>query len=181
MTKLRPDGWFRFAPARSRKAGSVEKLGLAMLAGIVFIFCMAPAIAAAAPILTTLVSFDGTNGANPFSSLIQGTDGNFYGTTFGGGANNNCEGGCGTVFEITPEGTLTTLHSFDGPDGDRPSAGLVQATDGNFYGTTFEGGAHGDGTVFKITPEGTLTTLHSFDRTDGDGPSNTRLSSRRYH
>ena len=69
----------------------------------------------------------------------------------------------GTVFKITPSGTLTTLHSFaDGTDGDDPNAGLVQATNGNFYGTTIKGGAYGGGTVFKITPSGTLTTLYSF-------------------
>jgi uncharacterized repeat protein (TIGR03803 family) len=74
-----------------------------------------------------------------------------------GGAN-----GDGTVFEITPSGTLTTLHSFDGADGQEPEAGLVQATDGNFYGTTYGGGVNANGTVFKITPGGTLTTLYSF-------------------
>ena len=66
---------------------------------------------------------------------MQATDGNFYGTTAAGGANGN-----GTVFKITPSGTLTTLHSFDGTDGSNPIAGLVQATDGNFYGTTATGG-----------------------------------------
>ena len=80
----------------------------------------------------------------------------------------------GTVFKITPSGTLTTLHSFDGTDGANPYAGLVQATDGNFYGTTSSGGANGDGTVFKITPSGTLTTLYSFCSqsgcTDGANP-----------
>jgi uncharacterized repeat protein (TIGR03803 family) len=62
---------------------------------------------------------------------------------------------------------LTTLHSFDFTDGEFPYAGLVQATDGNFYGTTYEAGTNGDGTVFKITSAGILTTLHSFDITDG--------------
>ena len=92
---------------------------------------------------------------------MQGSDGNFYGTTFDGGA--NCNAGCGTVFKITPSGTLTTLHSFDSADG-LPCAGLIQATDGNFYGTTAAGGANDNGTVFKITPGGTLTTLYSFER-----------------
>ncbi|MGA2373285.1 MAG: choice-of-anchor tandem repeat GloVer-containing protein [Candidatus Korobacteraceae bacterium] len=115
--------------------------------------------------MTTLMNFDGANGSYPGAPLIQGTDGNFYGTTAKGGAN-----GYGTVFKITPAGTLTTLHSFDGTDGYEPLAGLVQASDGNFYGTTYQGGTDGAGTVFKITPTGTLTTLHSFDGTDGNGP-----------
>jgi uncharacterized repeat protein (TIGR03803 family) len=67
--------------------------------------------------------------------------------------------------------TFTTLHSFDGTDGGQPFAGLVQATNGNLYGTTAGGGANGNGTVFEITPSGTLTTLHSFHRTDGSTPT----------
>src|SRR5208282_3020484 len=113
---------------------------------------------------------DGTDGAEPWTGLIQATGGNFYGTTHGGGAN----GGYGTVFQITPGGTLTTLHSFDLTDGAFLYGGLVQATDGDFYGTTLQGGAgscaFGCGTVFKITSRGTLTTLHSFDGTDGSFP-----------
>jgi uncharacterized repeat protein (TIGR03803 family) len=93
--------------------------------------------------------------------VVQGTSGNFYGTTaYGGGI--GCSGGCGTVFKITPSGVLTTLHSFDKTDGANPSAGLVQGTDGNFYGTTEYGGTGDGGTIFKITPAGILTTLHSF-------------------
>jgi uncharacterized repeat protein (TIGR03803 family) len=114
--------------------------------------------------LTTLHSFDGTDGFVPSAGLVQATDGNFYGATYGGGASasDTCPGGyCGTVFQITPAGKLTTLHSFDGTDGSGHAA-LLQATDGNFYGTKFQGGANGGGTVFKITPGGTLTTLYSF-------------------
>jgi uncharacterized repeat protein (TIGR03803 family) len=119
--------------------------------------------------LTTLYSFcaqtNCPDDAFPVG-LVLATNGNFYGTT--GGFSGNCSsGGCGTVFKITPSGTLTTLHRFDGTDGDEPPAGLVQGTDGNFYGITRAGGANGDGTVFKITLGGTLTTLHSFDVTDG--------------
>jgi uncharacterized repeat protein (TIGR03803 family) len=126
--------------------------------------------------LTTLHSFDLTDGANPDAGLIQATDGNFYGTTYSGGANNNCTyGTCGTVFKITLAGTLTRLHSFDNTDGANPIAGLIQATDGNFYGTTGGGGngpcGAGCGTVFKITTTGTLTTLHIFDNTDGSLPT----------
>ena len=128
-------------------------------------------------VLTSLHSFDGTDGFEPTGGLVQASDGNLYGTTFAGGANNvpACTVppynyvGCGTVFKITPGGTLTTLHSFDGTDGFNPN-GLMQATDGNFYGTTHLGGVNGGGTVFKITPAGVLTTLHSFNFTDGAYP-----------
>jgi uncharacterized repeat protein (TIGR03803 family) len=121
--------------------------------------------------LTTLHSFDSTDGSYPDAALVQGTDGSFYGTTSHQGSN-SCFAGCGTVFKITTQGTLTTLHSFDGADGERPG-GLVQATDGNFYGTTVEGGAEPYGTVFKITASGDLTTLHSFDSADGAQPFGT--------
>jgi uncharacterized repeat protein (TIGR03803 family) len=123
--------------------------------------------------LTTLHEFARAHGAYPYS-LVQGTDGNFYGATANGGANNSCSQGCGTIFKITPSGTLTTLHSFDSTDGAEPTAGLAQGTDGNFYGTTDYGGANNQGTVFKITPSGTLTTLYSFcsqtNCTDGSVP-----------
>ena len=79
-----------------------------------------------------------------------------------------------TVFEITPAGNLTTLHNFcsktNCTDGADPIAGLIQATDGNFYGTTQGGGAPGWGTVFKIAPTGALTTLHAFTLNDGGQP-----------
>lgn len=116
--------------------------------------------------LTTLHSFDGTDGAYLTAGLVQASDGNFYGTTSSGGANQYY----GTVFKITPSGTLTVLHSFDGADGNYPSSVLLQATDGNFYGTTIYGGTFNDGTIFKITPDGTLTVLHSFNGADGEYP-----------
>ena len=112
--------------------------------------------------LTTLHTFDGTDGDNPQAGLILATDGNFYGTTYSGGTSNYCVGGCGTVFKMTPSGSLTTLHSFSGTDGYSVYAGLVEGTDGNLYGTTFGGGAQNAGVVFKITPSGALTVLHSF-------------------
>jgi uncharacterized repeat protein (TIGR03803 family) len=119
--------------------------------------------------LTILHSFcaqtNCSDGKIPYAGLVQAINGNFYGTTTEGGAND-----AGSVFKITPGGTLTTLHSFDGSDGLNPSAGLVQARNGNLYGTTAGGGNNGHGTVFKITPGGTLTTLHSFDGTDGGSP-----------
>jgi uncharacterized repeat protein (TIGR03803 family) len=117
--------------------------------------------------LTTLYSFCSQSGCKDGqypSPLVQATDGNFYGTTSEGGANKpDCGNiGCGTVFKITPSGTLTSLHSFDGRDGSLPEAGLVQAAGGNFYGTTLYGGVNDGGTVFKISPSGTLTSLYSF-------------------
>jgi uncharacterized repeat protein (TIGR03803 family) len=117
--------------------------------------------------LTTLYTFCSqggscTDGALPYAGLIQAIDGNFYGTTgYGGIPGMGCSA-CGTVFKITPAGTLTTLHLFDGVDGALPYAALVEATDGTFYGTTGYGGTTGLGTIFKITPRGTLTTLYSF-------------------
>ena len=118
-------------------------------------------------IFTTLVSFNGANGAFPFSSaLVEGSDGNFYGTTQGGGSSQD-----GTVFKMTPAGVLSTLISFNGANGDEPMASLVQGSDGNFYGTTFLGGSGGEGTVFMMTPAGALTTLVSFNGSNGAYPS----------
>ena len=117
-------------------------------------------------VLTTLHVFELTDGADPISALVQGTDGNFYGTTRQGGANDTCDvfgtTGCGTIFKITPQGALTTLHNFEGIDGGLPWGSLVQASDGNFYGTTEVGGEHDAGTVFRMTPAGKLTRLYSF-------------------
>ncbi len=111
------------------------------------------------------------DGATPWAPPIQGADGNFYGTTAGGGTT-TCRYGCGTVYRLTPGGSLTTLYSFHQTDGANPHARLLLANDGNFYGTTFHGGsmqglcatysAPGCGTVFRITPSGVLTTLHTF-------------------
>src|SRR5271169_6492208 len=90
--------------------------------------------------LTTIYTFcsqsNCTDGALPYDGLIQATDGKFYGTTGNGGTSSACYQGCGTVFRISPGGVLTTLHSFDGTDGASPYAGLIQAADGNLYGTT---------------------------------------------
>jgi uncharacterized repeat protein (TIGR03803 family) len=116
----------------------------------------------AAQTFTSLLSFLGTNGSLPIGPLVQGLDGNFYGTTRTGGTND-----AGTVFRVTPEGQQTTLHSFDGSDGEYPY-GLALATDGNFYGTTQTLGPNGHGTVFKITSGGTLTTIYSFCAEGGE-------------
>jgi len=109
----------------------------------------------------------GSDGETPYAGVIQGSDGNFYGTTYFGGAN-----GLGTVFKVTPGGTETVLYSFAaGNDGEHPYAGVTQGSDGNFYGTTYQGGTSGLGTVFKITPSGTETVLYSFvGSSDGANP-----------
>jgi len=135
--------------------------------------CAATAIVVHGQTFTTLHSFNGADGQYP-SGVVQAADGNFYGITNLGGAN-MCNGvGCGTVFEITPTGVLTTLYNFCSQDacldGNGPEAELIQATDGNFYGTTAYGGANtcdnfgtlGCGTVFRLSPSGMLTTLYDF-------------------
>jgi len=173
--------------------------GLLKMVCTVFVFCIATTIVSAAQTFTTLVTFDGTNGELPVWPLLQGadgklygstqdtvfkinttgtlttlqeieyghlpvqaTDGNFYGTTPYGGPH-----GAGTVFKMTPGGELTMLYSFCSQasciDGEYPYGGVMQATDGNFYGTTAAGGTYNSGTVFKITRAGKLTTLCSFD------------------
>jgi uncharacterized repeat protein (TIGR03803 family) len=105
----------------------------------------------------TLAVFEQGNGAYPYSSLIQGNDGNFYGTTVFGGANN-----CGTFFKITSNGNLTTLHSFAQAEGCGVYGTLILTTDGNFYGTTAGGATHGDGTVFRASPNGVVRPSTAF-------------------
>jgi uncharacterized protein (TIGR03437 family) len=170
------------------------------------LFLFTTSFVSSAQTFTTVFAPNFSNGSNPSTpngaALVQGPDGNFYGTTGGGGVNN---GGCGTVYQLTPSGTITTLHSFNySVDGCDPTSGLIlgsdgflygtthftifkislsgaftllytmrsggpnlinaliQASDGNFYGTSSEGGMNQQGTIFKITPSGTLTVLVNF-------------------
>lgn len=110
-------------------------------------------------VFTALVDFNYTDGSLP-NLPTQGTDGDFYGSSKYGGTKN-----LGVVYKITPAGKITVLHNFTGypGDGTYPLGILVQGLDGNFYGTTYQGGTYNEGTVFKITPAGVLTLLHSFD------------------
>jgi len=137
-------------------------------------------------VLTTLHSFCGSascaDGVYPTASLVQAANGNFYGTTQGDGTNT-----LGTIFRVTAAGQFTTLYTFckvaGCPDGAAPTAGLIQATDGNFYGATKGGGIpgcgsatlQGCGTIFKVTAAGVLTTLHEFSVSDGIYPSGSLL------
>lgn len=135
----------------------------------------------------SVVQFNGTNGGNPvYGPLVQGLDGNFYGTTqYGGNYSCGIDLGCGTIFRVNHSGKLTTIYTFcqqeNCPDGANPWSGLLLATDGNFYGTTY---LYGEGcpstvlacgTVFRLTSQGKLTTLYTFcqlsDCADGASPS----------
>ena len=118
---------------------------------------------------TNLYTFTGGNDGANAQGLVLGRDGNLYGTTWYGG-----QAGNGTIFKITTDGTFTTMYSFPGAanDGASPSprAGLVQANDGYFYGSTSAGGANNNGTIFRIGPDGAFTSLYSF--TGGIGGTN---------
>jgi uncharacterized repeat protein (TIGR03803 family) len=201
---------------------TLAKLNRTIGACSVVVLCAATAITLPAQTFTTLLSFDGADGSNPFAGLVQATNGELYGTTTGtffqiapGGSLRtfhsfcsllNCTDGrypraapiqeangdvygttyfggaynyyAGTIFKIDPSGTLTTLYSFcaleNCADGANPYGGLVQATDGGVYGATQYGGAYSYGTIFKITPSGALTTLYSFcslaNCADGEQP-----------
>lgn len=128
---------------------------------VIFLFCAVTAIGQSTPTFNVITNFDGPNGGTPYGVLFQATDGNFYGTTFLGGTSNN-----GTVFKITSAGELSTLYSFCSQpkciDGGKPSAGIVQATDGLFYGTTTIGGQMFGGTAFGMTSTGNLGALYDF-------------------
>ena len=112
------------------------------------------------------------DGESPNGGMILASDGNFYGTTRYGGS-----GGSGIIYKVTPGGTYSILHNFDdgtvADDGQNPTTGLIQSTDGNFYGTTSAGGAGSNGTIYKMTPQGKVTILHSFSDGTLSGDGNT--------
>jgi uncharacterized repeat protein (TIGR03803 family) len=130
-------------------------------------------------VYTSLYSFGSftNDGDAPLAGLVQGSDGNFYGatfaggTTFNGGTNPVCPGGCGTVFQISSSGVYTSLYSFgiSTNDGTKPSAPLTQGSDGNIYGTTLQGGTATTGTIFRISHGGSYSNLYSFKGYPNDG------------
>lgn len=137
-------------------------------------FSVAAALAtlgtAHASTFTTLHLFTGTDGATP-NELIQGADGNYYGSTSAGGNHDN-----GEVFKMTPAGAVTVLYVFNGTSGSRPLGALAAGGDGYYYGTTSNGGSLSGGTAFKISPSGALTFLHQFGAA-GEGQNPTGLIS----
>src|SRR5437879_4780976 len=140
----------------------------------VILFVLAAYASQGAVQLTTLVSFNGTNGAQPQARLVQGKDGNFYGTTEIGGRRLHQVSDNGTVFKMVPNGTLVWSFAFGGTNGAHPMAELLEGKDGCFYGTTFGGGIYTNGwgsrlneTVFKITPHGRFVWSVSFDGANG--------------
>src|SRR5580704_788797 len=144
-----------FAPMRN----PMTNLSLWKKACAVFVLCAATAIISPAQTFTNVFQFDYADGGFPEpTTLVQGTDGEFYGTTYAGGVQH-----IGVIFKVTSAGAMTTLFGFQGPYNAHSTAGLIQATDGNFYGTTSGFGfltpKHRDlfsaGTVIKITPGGT--------------------------
>jgi uncharacterized repeat protein (TIGR03803 family) len=164
-------------PAPGAHISFRERTGSLRAALMLLLLVAATAATSPAQTFTTLHNFCSKknpagyclDGNDPLAPLVQGTNGDLYGTTEGGGTN-----GYGTVFKVTPAGKLTTIYNFCSQasctDGSTPEGGLVLATDGSFYGTTQTGGTYNDGTVFKITAAGKLTPLHSFDGTDGESP-----------
>ena len=132
---------------------------IARLVALIAIYTLAASVASSQT-LTVLTHqvFD------PDSPLIQGLDGDFYGAQPGG-----------AIFKVTPEGTLTIVHSFSRSEGTNPGP-LLLATDGNFYGSTNEFGPNGFGGIFKLTPSGILTIIHGFQASDGENPLNGGLA-----
>jgi uncharacterized repeat protein (TIGR03803 family) len=113
-----------------------------------------------------LYNFDGTHGRDPLAGLIQVNDGNFYGVAYAGGSYDQ-----GVIFRMTPTHQVTVLHDFNGgSDRSLPTSPLVQATDGNLYGTTNFGGAFGGGVLFRISTTGEFSVLHDFQLSTGTYP-----------
>jgi uncharacterized repeat protein (TIGR03803 family) len=125
-------------------------------------------------VITTLASFNGTDGATPRSALVMDASRNLYGTAWAGGASGN-----GTIFEVAQgSGTITALASFNGTNGAGPDSALLMDGSGNLYGAAGGGGASGDGTVFELAQGSrSITALVSFNASNGPGPGNLVMDS----
>ncbi|MBA3915093.1 MAG: hypothetical protein H0X25_14845 [Acidobacteriales bacterium] len=151
------------------------KSGIGRTVLVSLLFCVAITMASPAQTFSVLVNLDPTTGSHSsYAPLVQGVDGNFYGSNQRGGVQ-NCNSGCGSVFSVNPTGQYTILHEFsEKAEGFYPENGVTLATDGNFYGTTADGGMYSQGSVFRMAPDGTVTTLYSFcsqaDCPDGREP-----------
>jgi uncharacterized repeat protein (TIGR03803 family) len=145
----------------------------------VMVMCLTVSSVRGGILFTTLVSFTGTNGpypgANPSAGLVLGTDGNFRGTAPNGGANSN-----GTIFEVSADGSFfTNIYNFSGgTNGANPSGALISGGDGNFYGTTYNGGVNNWGTVFQFSTNGTCTMLGLLGGTNGAHPDTALIQGR---
>jgi uncharacterized repeat protein (TIGR03803 family) len=157
-------------PPQTRISRAYRRAEIATTAlAILFLLGTVAAPRAQAQTFTILYSFTGypENGVSPFGGLVIDPAGNLYGVTQSGGSPPPSDGG--TVFKLDSSGMESVLHSFTGPDGAIPYAGLVLDAAGNLYGTTLFGGSSGYGTVFKLSPSGAETVLHSFTNAGGDG------------
>jgi uncharacterized repeat protein (TIGR03803 family) len=119
-------------------------------------------------LLMSVTVHGGAEPQYPQAPLIEGTDGNFYGTSNKGG---DLAYSGGTVFQCTPLGVVTVLHGFTDPEGDSPEGGVVEGSDGNFYGTTEANGTSNFGAIYRVTPAGDFTVLHQFTGSHPTGPT----------
>ena len=171
---------FTFTAANQATLGSAP-VGLTIGSdNLLYITCSSGGASGAGSIVTMdlgggspsqLVSFtSGTTGSLPVDSLVQATDTNFWGVTQTGGAHN-----LGTVFTVTAGGTFTSVYSFDStsPHFYTPKGGLMQASDGNLYGTTFSGGANRSGSIYKVTLGGTVSLVADLTSIAGTAPVGT--------
>lgn len=161
-----------------RSLAALVRLGITVAA-----ITLTLALNAQAQTETMLYSFvGGTDGSYPYGGLVADSAGNLYGTTQFGGDLGFCKGvGCGTIFELSPNGqggwTKNVLHNFISTDGAYPMGGLILDGSGSLYGTTENGGASDDGVAFRLSPNSSggwdETVLHSFNGSDGAQPRGT--------